>query len=59
MKALADMRDDTVIDGEVVALDESGRPSFSALQHYGASNLPLVFTRCPIVVFASLANDAF
>jgi bifunctional non-homologous end joining protein LigD len=33
-KALADLRDNTVIDGEVVALNESGRPDFNLLQHY-------------------------
>jgi DNA ligase D-like protein (predicted ligase) len=35
-KALADLPDDTVIDGEVVALDESGRPDFHRLQHFTA-----------------------
>ena len=36
-KALHDLPADTVIDGEVVALDDSGRPDFHALQHFQAS----------------------
>jgi len=32
-EALNDLPADTVIDGEVVALDESGRPDFHRLQH--------------------------
>jgi bifunctional non-homologous end joining protein LigD len=35
-EALADLPDDTVIDGEVVALNQSGRPDFNLLQHYRA-----------------------
>jgi bifunctional non-homologous end joining protein LigD len=34
--ALADLPDNTVIDGEVIALNESGRPDFNLLQHYRA-----------------------
>jgi DNA ligase D-like protein (predicted ligase) len=42
-KALEKLPDDTVVDGEIVALDEEGRPSFNLLQNYGSSQAPIVY----------------
>jgi DNA ligase D-like protein (predicted ligase) len=39
---LAALPDETVIDGEIVAFDEDGRPSFNALQNYGSAPAPVV-----------------
>jgi DNA ligase D-like protein (predicted ligase) len=36
-EALAELPSEAVVDGEVVALDDSGRPDFHALQHFQAS----------------------
>ena len=43
VKALAALPDDTVVDGELVAFDAEGRPSFNALQNYGSSPAPVVY----------------
>jgi bifunctional non-homologous end joining protein LigD len=43
VKALAAMPDETVIDGEIVALEPSGRPSFHALRNYAGSAAAIVY----------------
>jgi bifunctional non-homologous end joining protein LigD len=43
VRALGGMPDETVIDGEVVALDQDGRPSFNALQNLGSGGATLVY----------------
>ena len=52
VKALAALPDETVIDGEVVALDPAGRPSFNALQNYGSSATPLFYYVFDVMVVA-------
>ena len=37
-EALANLPADMVVDGEIVALDDSGRPDFHRLQHFGAES---------------------
>ena len=50
-RALASMPDETVIDGEIVAL-EAGRPSFNALQNHGAATGQLFFYVFDIMIAA-------
>jgi bifunctional non-homologous end joining protein LigD len=52
VNALAAMPDETVIDGEVVALDPAGRPSFNALQNYGSSATPLFYYVFDVLILA-------
>jgi bifunctional non-homologous end joining protein LigD len=44
VEALAKIPENTVIDGEVVAFDQEGRPSFNALQNYASASAPVITT---------------
>jgi ATP-dependent DNA ligase len=50
--ARAALPDETVIDGEVVAIDEAGRPSFNLLQNYGSSKGSVVYYVFDLMVLA-------
>jgi ATP-dependent DNA ligase len=50
-KALAALPDETVIDGEIVALDGSGRPSFNALQN-GSSKANIIYYLFDVMLLA-------
>ena len=43
VKALGSLPDETVIDGELVALDDRGWPSFSLLQNHRSSKVAIVY----------------
>jgi bifunctional non-homologous end joining protein LigD len=49
---LARLPDETVIDGEIVAFDEHGRPSFNALQNFGAAAATVVYYVFDLAVLA-------
>ena len=52
VKALSKLPNETVVDGELVALDETGHPSFNALQNYGSSQGPLLYYLFDVLVLA-------
>ena len=52
VRALSQLPDETVIDGEIVALDESGRPSFNTLQKYGSATAPVFFYAFDLLILA-------
>lgn len=52
LKGLARLPNETVIDGEVVAMGEDGRPSFNALQNSIGSQAPIVYYVFDVLVLA-------
>ena len=52
MKGLTKLPDETVIDGEVIALDDDGRPSFNILQNFGSSKAPLLYFVFDVMILA-------
>lgn len=51
-KALTQLPDDTVIDGEIVAPDSEGKPSFNALQNYGSGKAELIYYVFDVMVLS-------
>jgi bifunctional non-homologous end joining protein LigD len=43
VKGIAELQSDTVIDGEIVALDEGGKPSFNLLQGFGSASAIVLY----------------
>src|ERR1051325_3596942 len=52
VNGLAELPDETAIDGEIVAFDEDGRPSFNVLQNHGSSRTPVVYFVFDLMVLA-------
>src|SRR5258706_4622878 len=52
VRGLASLPNDTVIDGEIVALDHDGRPSFNALQNASAPNTSIFYYVFDVMVLA-------
>jgi bifunctional non-homologous end joining protein LigD len=52
VRGLAKLPDETVIDGEVVALSQDGRPSFGALQNATSSQAAIVYYVFDVMVLA-------
>jgi DNA ligase D-like protein (predicted ligase) len=50
--ALRALPEETVVDGEIVALDEAGRPSFNALQNRGSSGAPVIYYLFDVLILA-------
>lgn len=52
IKALGTLPDETVIDGELIAVDDSGRPSFGLLQNHSSSKVLIVYYVFDVLIVA-------
>ncbi len=52
VKGLASLPEDTVIDGEVIAVDPEGRPSFNVLQNHAGPRTPLLYFVFDVMILA-------
>ena len=52
VEALTSLPDETIVDGEVVAFDKSGRPSFNLLQNYGSADTPIFYYAFDLLMLA-------
>src|SRR5688572_30809606 len=52
VQSLAALPENTVIDGEIVAFDQEGRPSFNTLQNFGSAKGPVVYYVFDVMVLA-------
>jgi bifunctional non-homologous end joining protein LigD len=52
--ALEPLPNETVADGEIVALDENGRPSFNLLQNYATHEYTLAFYLFDLLILAGI-----
>ncbi|HEY6252324.1 MAG TPA: hypothetical protein VI685_20405 [Candidatus Angelobacter sp.] len=52
VQALASLPDETLVDGEIVAFDETGRPSFNSLQNYRSPSIPIIYYIFDVLVLS-------
>src|SRR3979409_1062230 len=52
VKGLAKLPDETVIDGEVIALDDEGRPSFNILQNQASAKGAVLYFVFDVMILA-------
>ena len=52
VRGLAKLADDTIVDGEVVAFDKEGRPSFNTLQNFGTGTAAVVYFVFDVMMLA-------